>query len=173
MVSVSEIFIFNLFVEKLVWKSCFSSLWAAHLTALTSSQSSCCNLTFMRCHFSLCYLLDWCWPPNPTRCLSFHATFSSEHIPNPFSMIFMQTGLLCTSVSSTTSLWKCSWHAWMGGDLGMELGHTKGTTSPSWHGSFRDSLCVTTKKLLGESTNWLLSFSFFALSATSVSNQNI
>lgn len=115
---------------------CFSFFWAAHLTALTSSHSShcsCCNLTFMRCHFSLYYHLEWCWLPNPAHCLSFHATFSSKRILwMLFPRVCVHWVVLRFCVLGHLPL---EVHAWMGGDLGVEQGHTKGITSPSWHGS--------------------------------------
>lgn len=51
------------------------SMCAGLLTALTSSQSShcsCCNLTFMRCHFSVDYQLDRCPALQCTHCHPFH-----------------------------------------------------------------------------------------------------
>lgn len=84
---------------------CLSFFWAAHPTAVTSSRSlhcSCCNITFIRCHISLYYCLDWCWLPNSICCHSFHATFSSKHILDAFFRC-VQTGffsaLLCSQPS--------------------------------------------------------------------------
>lgn len=87
---------------------CFSFFWAAHPTAVTSSRSlhcSCCNITFMRCHISLYYCLDWCWLANPICCHSFHAPFSWKTYPGCFLFFFSDecklgfSALLCSQPS--------------------------------------------------------------------------
>lgn len=96
----------------------------------------------------LCFLLSsWLMLTThfPSHCHSFHIlkklsgwSFIYIYIYSicPFSLgLFGDQTALYLCVTSVTSLWKCSSRAWMGADPGVELGHTKGITSPSWCGS--------------------------------------
>lgn len=136
---------------------CFSFFYAAHLTALTSSQGphcSCCNLTFMRCHFSWYYHLDWCWLHSLACCHSFHATFSSKDILNAFSMCLGRPGssaLLCPlprpfgSVLAMVELEET---------LGCCKDTPKGLHLPAAIGAPEDTQNVATKQLQCEKTNY-------------------
>lgn len=73
----------------------FETFWmystcAGLLTALTSSQSShcsCCNLTFMRCHFSVDYQLDRCPALQCTHCHPFHRCLCKQGNFAPLSVL--------------------------------------------------------------------------------------
>lgn len=78
-------------------------------------------------------------------------------LKTPFPCVCANRIVLHFCVTSVTSFWKCSRYAWMGGDLRVKWGHTKGITSPSCHGSTWGSPKCSYRDVAERKMNWLKS----------------